>query len=455
MKNNQFNNIKISQEMINHLKSIGYESMTPIQEKSLPILLDNQDLIAKAKTGSGKTATYGISLIHKLNVKRFRIQSIVLAPTRELAEQIAIELRKIAKYIHNVKIMTLCGGVPYKPQVHSLSHQAHIIVGTPGRVLKHLQDSTFSTQEINSVVLDESDRMLDMGFFDDINAILEYLPKKRQNILLSATYSDEVKVLANNLTTNAKYIEIDSSDKVDIKELFYRVESTKKEMLLSVLSKYKPSSTIIFCNTKIECNELADELDYHGVSSVILHSDFEQRDRIESLLLFKNGSYPVLIATDIAGRGIDVDDVELVVNYDLPNEVDRYIHRIGRTARAGKDGIAISFTRGDGELVSELEEYRDTKINIKSLDINIDKELSIEGAYSTLYISGGKKQKIRAGDILGAITSTKEISGADIADIDILPMSSYVAIKKSKYKKAYNILSKGKIKGKFYRIYKR
>jgi ATP-independent RNA helicase DbpA len=446
--------------MVQNLTSLGYEHMTPIQEKSLPITLSGKDLIAKAKTGSGKTAAFGITLIEKLRVKRFRIQSMVLCPTRELADQVAKELRQIAKCRHNIKITTLCGGVAYKPQVHSLSHQAHIIVGTPGRILKHLEDESFSTDEIDTLVLDEADRMLDMGFYEDINSIIDFIPKKRQTLLFSATYPDNIRILSDDIMTNPTTVEVESQHTQSvIKQSFYEAkkDSRKDDITLKILDQHRPKSTIIFCNTKVECDRLADTLEEYGQQLLVLHSDFEQQQRRETLLLFANRSYPILIATDVAARGLDIDDVELVINYDLPNDMEVYTHRVGRTARAGKSGEAISLLSGsDTILFEELKEYMGIEFKSKVMsDTKVSKNFSIQSEYKSFYISGGKRQKIRAGDILGALTVAVGLDKNDVGKIDILETCSYVAIKRASYDKAFYGIQKGKIKGKDFRVYKR
>ena len=427
---------------------------------ALPHTLENKDLIAKAKTGSGKTATFGITLINKLNVKRFRIQSMVLCPTRELADQVAKELRDIAKCTHNVKITTLCGGMAYKPQVHSLSHQAHIIVGTPGRILKHLQENSFKADEIESLVLDEADRMLDMGFNEDINSIIHFLPKDRQTLLFSATYPDNINQLSNNIMDNPVTVEIDTShQKSTINQIFYKAtnEKDKTDSVLKILDNLKPKSTVIFCNTKIACKELSNELERFGLNVLLLNSDLEQRDRTECLILFANKSYPILIATDVASRGLDIDDLDLVINFDLPSDLEVYTHRIGRTARAGKSGNAISLIgNSDDNNFIELQEYRDETFELKSLkDKKINYKLELPSIWKTLYINGGKKAKVRAGDILGALTRDIGLDKDEVGKIDILPYCSYVTIKNNSFNKALDGLSNGKIKGKFFKIYEK
>jgi len=453
MANNQFNNLNLDTKMIENLSRHNYTTMTPIQEQSLPFTLEGKDIIAQAQTGSGKTIAFCLAILNKLKIKQFSIQTMVLAPTRELATQIANEMKILAKFKHNIKILTLCGGVPYKPQVHSLSHQAHIIVGTPGRILKHLEEKTFNTTNINTLVLDEADRMLDMGFSEDINKIIDLLPKKRQTLLFSATYPVNIQTLAKNILIDPINIKIDNKQTTNnIEQLFYETNITyKKDAIINFLSIYNPNKTIIFCNTKIACDNLADELYETGIDTLVLHSDLEQRDRTETLILFSNQSYSILIATDVASRGLDVDDVDLIINYNLPFENEVYTHRIGRTARAGKSGRAISLV--DEEAIEKFNELNEEdQFNLLQLD-NLDttKSYKTTPKYQTLLIFSGKKNKMRAGDILGALTAGIGLDKNDIGKIDILDSYSYVAIKSHIINTLDKQLQNLKIKGKFCR----
>jgi len=453
---NKFTTLTLDTNCLENLTSLGFHHMTPIQEKGLPYILDKKDVIAKAKTGSGKTVSFGLGILNNLDSKNFRIQSLVLCPTRELATQVAKTLKDLARYKHNIKILTLTGGVPYKPQVHSLSHQAHIIVGTPGRVLKHLTEDNFSCEYINTLVLDEADRMLDMGFSEDINLIIDYLPKKRQTLLFSATYPDTIEELSKTILQQPVKVEVEATHSTDsITQKFYEANSSQKTSLILKLFKPTQKSVIIFCNTKIQCDELADSLEQYDMEPLVLHSDMEQKYRDETLIMFANKSYPVLIATDVASRGLDIEDVDMVINYDLPNDFEVYTHRIGRTARAGKDGVAISFV-DDLEKFEELKDFFNIEyelLNTQELQKQDDVMLGYD--YSTLYINGGKRHKLRAGDILGALTAGIGLDKNDIGKIDILPTCSYVAIKNASYQKAFDGLNSNKMKNRYFKIYKR
>ncbi len=454
---NNFNNLNIDKDMITNLSSLGFTKMTEIQEKSLPLILNGEDVIAKAKTGSGKTVSFGLGVLNNLKSERFRIQSLILCPTRELASQVAQTLKSLARYKHNIKILTLTGGVPYKPQVHSLSHKAHIIVGTPGRVLKHLKEDSFSCDDINTLVLDEADRMLDMGFSEDIQEIIGYLPSMRQSMLFSATYPSTIEQMSESILCDPKMIEVVSThSNTTIEQKFYKVNPYEKPDLLPKILDEKYQTTIIFCNTKVQCNELADFLDEKlDIDILVLHSDLDQKDRDETLIMFSNKSFPILIATDVASRGLDIDDVDLVINYDLPHDFEVYTHRIGRTARAGKSGCSISLVE-DELYFDDLNDFLNEDLKLQGIDkINDKKEFTLTAPYSTLYINGGKRHKLRAGDILGALTAGIGLDKSDIGKIDILPTCSYVAIKNDAYDKAHKGLSNNRIKNKMYRIYKR
>jgi len=380
---------------------------------------------------------------------------LILAPTRELANQIAQELRKLSRHIPNLKVLTLCGGTPFRPQVLSLSHGAHIIVATPGRVLKHIEQNNIDLENMNTLVLDEADKMLDMGFYDDIMKIIDTLPPKRQTLLFSATFEKNIEKLASNVLINPVIVKVEDEEKVHIKQKFYEVEDSNKTALIpALISSNKAKSILIFCNMKIKCDKLADDLYAMGLDVLTLHSDLEQKERDETIILFSNKSYPILIATDVASRGLHIDDVDLVINYDLSLDEKIHTHRIGRTARAGKGGLAISlYTKNDFDRV---EVIKDTFSDIQECGIeNVEDDLSykIDSDLRTIFINGGKKQKLRAGDILGALTAGIGLQKDDIGKITILDFASYVAIKKDVVEDTIKKLSNEKIKGKLYRIY--
>ncbi len=283
MSQTAFSSIKLKPELLNNLSTLGYQAMTPIQSQSLPHILNGRDVIAQGKTGSGKTAAFALGLLEKLDVKRFRIQSLVLCPTRELADQVAKEIRRLARSIHNIKVLTLCGGMPFGPQVGSLEHGAHIIVGTPGRVEEHLRKGTLILDNLNTFVLDEADRMLDMGFQSALDAIIELTPQKRQTLLFSATFPDQIQLIAKRIMTQPVIVKVASlHDETIIQQHFYKVDDNQQRMtaLRLLLLKNRPKSTLVFCNTKRDTQEVAEELSDYGFSALAIHGDLEQRERM-------------------------------------------------------------------------------------------------------------------------------------------------------------------------------
>jgi len=452
MPTTKFSTLPLSSDMVNNLNKLGYETMTPVQAQALPHILENKDVIAQAKTGSGKTAAFGIGLLNKLDVKRFRVQSLVLCPTRELADQVAKELRNIAKFTHNVKILTLVGGASFGVQLGSLKHQAHIIVGTPGRVLKHLKKETLNLENLNTLVLDEADRMLDMGFIEEIQEVLSFAPKERQTLLFSATYTNEVLNISNSLQKDAVSVKTTSTEiENNIKEVFYE-SNNKIDTLISIFSTYKPENIIVFTNTKLEAKEVADNLQKNKIDALAIHGDLEQYERNDVLVQFSNKSCPVLVATDVAARGLDIKELSMVVNYDIPHSMETYTHRIGRTARAGKDGLAMSIY--DSFETEKALEYRDDKREFEdSSSINKSSGFEMKPQYVTLVIEGGKKDKVRAGDILGALTGDVGLSGSSIGKIDIYDRQSYVAIESRFINQAHKKLQNSKIKAKRFSVW--
>jgi len=450
----KFSKLSLSKEMLHNLNEIGYKEMTPIQAESLPYILEGRDVIAQAKTGSGKTAAFGIGLLSKLQVKKFRVQSLVLCPTRELAGQVAKELRMLARATHNVKILTLCGGAAFGPQLGSLSHGAHIIVGTPGRILKHLKKETLSLEDLEVLVLDEADRMLDMGFSEEINEVLSFTKKRKQTLLFSATYTDEIMDISKNLQHEAVSIKTTSTEvKNNITERFYEVQNHQKmDIIINILSNFKPENVIIFTNTKIDAKELADNLQSKKIDALAIHGDLEQYERNDVLVQFANRSCPVLIATDVAARGLDIKEMSMVINYDLPHGEETYTHRIGRTGRAGQDGLAFTLF-SEYEADKAYEYKNDTRFFESAGELKVVNGFELKPKFITLVIEGGKKDKLRAGDILGALTKDANISGDSIGKIDIYDRQSYVAIENSKIDEAYEKLKNSKIKAKKFSLW--
>ena len=447
-----FSLLPLRAPLVENLASLGYETMTPIQAQSLPIMLNRDDMIAKAKTGSGKTAAFGLSLLQHLRADIFAVQALVLCPTRELAEQVSQALRRLARLMPNIKILNLSGGTPMRPQLDSLRHGAHIIVGTPGRVQKHLDKATLSLKQLQTLVLDEADRMLDMGFFDDMKKIIITCPKLRQTLLFSATYPKEIKNLSQQFMNNPKEVLLEADHaEFDIEQCFYEVSSSasKFPLLKTLLLHYKPSSTLIFCNKKQATVELTDALTHAGFSALALNGDMEQEERNQVVVRFINKSASILVATDVAARGLDIKELPAVINYDLAYELDVHTHRIGRTGRAGHKGLALSLiVPSDAPRVCLIEDNLSHPLNKSDPSaLNPSNTMIASPEMVTICIDAGKKDKIRPGDILGALTKDAGLPADVIGKIDIAAIHSYVAIRQSHADSAFRYLQNGKLKG--------
>ncbi|WP_429194649.1 ATP-dependent RNA helicase DbpA [Aeromonas veronii] len=457
MNNSEFSSLNLSPALQENLTSLGYLQMTPIQAQSLPLVLDGKDLIAKAKTGSGKTAAFGLGLLAKLNVNRLEVQALVLCPTRELADQVATEIRRLARALPNVKLVTLCGGTPTAPQSATLSFGAHIAVGTPGRILKHLEQGTLELSGLKTLVLDEADRMLDMGFGEDINRVISYAPQQRQTLLFSATYPEGIAQMSRGVQRNPVEVSVESLHEGSaIEQKLYEVPAGQRlDALTWLLSHYQPSSCVVFCNTKRACNDVADHLAAKGFSALALNGDLEQRERDQVLVRFANGSATILVATDVAARGLDIKELGAVINYELTYDPEVHVHRIGRTGRAGQQGLALSlYQPNEAQRVNFIEEYQQAPMPLGDLD-SIGRDIKpIAPQMVTLSIDAGRKTKVRAGDILGALTGEGGIAGADVGKIQIAEQYSYVAVKRSVASAALKRLQEGKIKGRSYRARK-
>ncbi|HHG9494724.1 TPA: ATP-dependent RNA helicase DbpA [Citrobacter farmeri] len=439
---------------LENLNELGYLSMTPVQAAALPAILGGQDVRVQAKTGSGKTAAFGLGLLQHIDVTLFQTQSLVLCPTRELADQVAGELRRLARFLPNTKILTLCGGQPFGAQRDSLQHAPHIIVATPGRLLDHLQKGTVSLEALTTLVMDEADRMLDMGFSEAIDEVIRFAPESRQTLLFSATWPEAIAAISGRVQRNPLSIEIDSVDALPaIEQQFFETSAHGKIPLLqTLLSQHQPASCVVFCNTKKDCQAVCDALNEAGQSALALHGDLEQRDRDQTLVRFANGSARVLVATDVAARGLDIKSLELVVNFELAWDPEVHVHRIGRTARAGNSGLAISFCAPEeaqrANILSEM-----LQIPLNWVSAPAQRLLTpLVAQMATLCIDGGKKAKMRPGDVLGALTGDIGLDGADIGKITVHPGHVYVAVRQSVAHKAWKQLQNGKIKGKTCRV---
>ncbi len=451
-------------DLLGNLASLGYQAMTPIQAQSLPDILDGEDVIGQAKTGSGKTAAFGLGLLQRLDISHYEIQSLVLCPTRELADQVSKEIRRLARRMPNIKVLTLCGGMPFSPQLGSLEHGAHIIVGTPGRIEDHLRRGSMTLTHVNTLVLDEADRMLDMGFQASVEAIVEQVPKWRQTLLFSATFSDTIKAVVKRIMRKPVMVKVESThDSHTIAQHFYQVNDQQQCMLAlrlllsdrltEQLSGHGAESSLVFCNTKRETVEIADELVRHGFSALALNGDLEQWQRDQAMVRFANKSVSILVATDVAARGLDIDAVGAVFNFQLPHEPETYIHRIGRTGRAGSKGAAFTLHNGNEYKLTMLSDYIKRTITSESLPpASVLDTHPVKPSMATLQVGGGKKQKLRPGDILGALTAGKGITGKQVGKIHILENWAYVAVSRDVVQIALKKIGEGKLKGRSFRV---
>lgn len=453
MNSNPFSVLALPESQLANLQQLGYHQMTPIQAAALPAILQGQDVRAKAKTGSGKTAAFGIGLLNTIVVENVTTQALVLCPTRELADQVSKALRLLARFTANIKILTLCGGQPLSQQRDSLVHAPHIVVGTPGRIQDHLSKGTLQFSGLKTLVLDEADRMLDMGFSDAIDHVISYTPDTRQTLLFSATYPAGIDRISQRVQRQPVTISIDEEDDPipEIAESFFETTPAQRPaLLLRVLRHYQPASCVVFCNTKRDCQSVYDSLVVQVISVLALHGDLEQRDRDRVLVRFANRSCRVLVATDVAARGLDIKGLSLVVNYELAFDPEVHLHRIGRTGRAGESGTAVSFcTPQEMARVHALEDYTQQSLSWSdSESLQPQTAAPLEAERITLCIDGGRKAKIRPGDILGALTAEGGLNAADVGKIDLFPQHAYVAIDKASARRALQLLQQGKIKGK-------
>jgi ATP-independent RNA helicase DbpA len=453
MTRSTFNKLPLSAEQLSALDALGYREMTPVQAESLPVILAGGDLIARAKTGSGKTAAFGIGLLQGINPRFFGVQALVLCPTRELAEQVASEIRRLASRMSNIKLVVLCGGKPFGPQVGSLEHGAHIVVGTPGRIQDHLQKKTLSLDGLKVLVLDEADRMLDMGFADTMSSIIGFTPSSRQTLLFSATYPDDIRRMSGSIQRKPTMVAVDDAlghaDEV-IEQLFFEVQKHERNItLLALFEHYRPANAVVFCNTKKQCDEVAKLLCEYDIEALAIHGNLEQRERDQVLVRFSNNSCPVLVATDVAARGLDIKSLAMVINYELPRDPEVYVHRIGRTGRAGETGLAMSIVvPSETQRIRAIEDYQKTPCACDSLaSLDRDPNYSLTAPMVTVQLDAGRKQKLRPGDVLGALTGEGGLQGSQIGKISIFDQWSFVAVERDALRQAMNYLANGKVKG--------
>ena len=451
-----FSSLPLPPHVLANLERLGYTAMTPIQAASLPLALAGHDLIAQAKTGSGKTAAFSLALLANLNTRRFAVQALVLCPTRELAEQVTQELRRLARAEDNLKVLTLCGGATLRPQLASLEHGAHVVVGTPGRIMDHLERGSLKLDALNTLVLDEADRMLDMGFHDDIATVARQCPKQRQTLLFSATYPEGIARLSAAFMREPREVKLTAAPAAtQIRQVFFEVtEDQRLHAVGQLLSHHRPVSTIAFCNTKQQCRDLVEVLRAQGFAALELHGDLDQRDRDQVLVRFANRSCSVLVATDIAARGLDIAQLEAVINVDISPDPATHTHRIGRTGRVDQEGWAFSLASVDEMgAVGRIEQAQGTPSVWQPLAALVASGSGpLLPPMATLQLMGGRKEKIRAGDVLGALTKDLGFAGAQIGKISINEFSTYVAVEREIAPSVLRQLSAGKVKGKTVKV---
>jgi ATP-dependent RNA helicase DbpA len=436
------------------LKEVGYAQMTPVQASSLPSILAGRDVVAQARTGSGKTAAFALGLLSALDASSSRLNALVLCPTRELADQISREIRRLARFIPNVKVLTLCGGVPLRPHLASLAHEPNVVVGTPGRILELIQKEALPLKAIRVLVLDEADRMLDMGFADDLRSILEAMPAERQTLLFSATIPQSIREISRELQRNPLDITLHSEpDETTIEQTFFEVAAEHKMAALeALLLQHRPESAVVFCNTRENVREVAGALAARDFAALALHGELDQREREEMLVRFANRSCTVLIASDVAARGLDITDLPMVINFDLAANADTHLHRIGRTGRAGRRGVALSLCLPrEADRAKQIEEFLGEPLQWGKAGLPTQSS-PLLAPFVTIAVDAGRQHKLRPGDLLGALTGDAGIPAAAVGKIDVFPTRTYVAVAQEWHELAFQRLRAGKIKGRTIRV---
>lgn len=386
MEKLRFEEIELSKEIQKGIRDMGFEEMSPIQSQAIPVIMAGKDIIGQAQTGTGKTAAFGIPIIERCDPDEKNVQALVLCPTRELSIQVAEEIGKLAKYKKGISAVPIYGGQPIDRQIKALKKGVNIVIGTPGRVLDHMRRKTLKINNVSMMVLDEADEMFDMGFREDIALVMNELKEERQTIFFSATMPPEIMKFASKYQVNPEIIKVVHKELTvpKVEQAYFELkEHMKTEILSRLIDMYNPKLTIVFCNTKKKVDELTEELQARGYFADGLHGDLKQSQRDTVMGKFRKGTIDILVATDVAARGIDVDDIDLVINYDMPQDEEYYVHRIGRTARAGREGRAFSFVAGrDIYKLRDIQRYTNTKIGRKDLPTLRD----IEANYTSVML---------------------------------------------------------------------
>ena len=448
-----FSELNLPAALAQGLHDVEYIEMTPVQAASLPTILTGGDVIAQAHTGSGKTAAFALGLLAVLEPSVSSVQGLVLCPTRELADQVSREIRRLARAVPNIKVLTLCGGVSLRPQLASLSHLPHIVVGTPGRIQELMEKQLLPLATVKVLVLDEADRMLDMGFAEPIELVVSAVPEQRQTLLFSATIPDAIRAISRRLQRAPLDVSIeDAATRPQIEQRFFKVEQNDKlAALRALLLHHKPESAVVFCNTRHEVRSVEAYLLKNEFPALALHGELEQREREEMLVRFANRSCTVLVASDVAARGLDIAELALVVNYELASDADTHVHRVGRTGRAGRSGLALNLcsSRESGRLRSIADASADA-LQWHSLPSAAGRPAA--APFVTLVVDAGRQDKLRPGDLLGALTGSAGLASNAVGKIDVFATRTYVAIARDAVAQARSGLRAGKIKGRNFRV---
>ncbi len=450
-----FSSLSLSPALLQALEILDYKEMTPIQGLSLPPMLEGRDVIGQARTGSGKTAAYGLGLLSRIDPALNKVQALVLCPTRELADQIAKEIRRLARCLPNIKLTILSGGISKRPQLASLEHDPHIVVGMAGRVLEHLEKGTLQLGDLRVLVLDEADRMLDGDFEEASSAIVAHSPKTRQTLFFSATFPDSVRAVSRRLQKQPLEVTVDTAvTSAQVEQTFFEVDPLRRlDALAHLLSVHRPESALVFCHTRKDAQEVETQLAQRGFSVLALHGDIEQRERDEVLVRFANGSCRVLVATDVAARGLDIKDLAAVISYELPLDADVHVHRVGRTGRAGAGGVALHlYSSRERSRLAAVEQRLGVKLVLEKLPNTLIADRPVPAGVVTLCVDGGRRDKLRPGDLLGALTGDAGIDKEAVGKISTFDTRTYFAIDKQVAKVALKRLREGKIKGKNFRV---
>lgn len=478
MENKNFNKYNLSSDILKSLELMDYKVVRKVQQEVIPRALNHEDMIVRSQTGSGKTAAFGIPICELINWEENKPQALILTPTRELAIQVGEELFNIGRF-KRLKLAALYGKSPFWKQEKLLKQKTHIVSGTPGRVLDHIEKESFDISNIKYLIIDEADEMLNMGFIEQLSSIILRLPKERLTMLFSATMPADIEDLCSRYMKNPSRIEIEGDKEVErkIQESIYRVLSERKLYLLNKLCISKnPDTCMIFCNTRKAVDQVDESLFALGYRCDRIHGGMEQEDRITVMNNFREGKFRYLIATDVAARGIDIDNISLVINYDIPEDKENYVHRIGRTGRSGKHGEAISLVDDfEVKYLEEIEEYLGEKIHIrmmpsdeeitankdafeKKMKTSLNKEQSKSEKLGKdilkLHINAGKKTKMRPVDIVGTLCSIEGMNAQDIGIINIMDISTFVEILNNKGEMVYKVLQNKKIKGRVRKVSK-